>query len=333
MDYESYDNIQKQLLQAESTNLRPNSDPIPVMKMRPIKDAPLVDSRYKTLALQKDQYPIFSDIDQYSFILEGKSKEVTRLPVSTSSISEVSGSIKEQPSHTTKYIVYGDKGTEPVKVSGGDKTIVTTEGRSITCTKTITKKIIHGPGGPREEFSETMNGEECQKLEELKKQGKGELDADGTYTVRVTGSGSAGGINIPSLEDFLSGKQVSGSSFSTGSSTSKTQSSSSKTQSGFNFDDEFDDFSHADLGPPSFTPIKTQGSSGSTTYTKTVVSGSSGTTKEGTEWGTKYKSGPVFEDLGPIQVEHSEEDTPDLNARSVQSGGVKRTSSHTGKGK
>ncbi|CAI9588584.1 unnamed protein product, partial [Staurois parvus] len=312
VDYESYENIQKQLLQAESTDLRPNHNAIPVLKMRPIKDAPMVDSRFKTLAQNKAEYPIFSDIGQYAFVLEGKSKEVSGQPVSTSSVSHVSGSIKEQPSQTSTFVIQGDK----------------TESRVITCTKTITKKTIHGPDGPREEVFETMSGDECQKLEELKKEGKGELDADGTYTLKVTGSGSAGGVHLPSWEEFLSGKQVSGGSFSTGSSTSKTQSSSSKTQTSLTLgEDEFDDFSHTDLGPPSFQPGK--GSSGSTTYSKTVVSSSSGTTKDGTEWGTKYKSGPVFEDLGPIQVENSEEDVPDFHARSVKPG-VKKTSSSGG---
>ena len=331
VDHESYENIQKQLLQAESTDLKPNTNAIPMLKMRPIKDAPLVDSRYKTLAQQKEHYPIFSEIGQYQFVLEGKRK-VSGQAVSTSSVSHASGSIKEQPSQTSTFVIYGDK--QPVKVAGGDKTTVTGESRVITCTKTITKKIVHGPGGPREEVFETTSGDECEKLEELKKEGKGELDADGTYNVRITGSGSTGGAFVPSWEDFLSGKQVSGSSFSTGSSSSKTQSSSSKTQSSFTIgDDEFDDFSHTDLGAPSFTPIKSQSSSGSATYSKTVVSSSSGATKDGTEWGTKFKSGAVFEDLGPIQVEHSEEDTPDFNARSVQSGGMRKTSSATGKGK
>ncbi|XP_077333200.1 fibrinogen alpha chain-like [Lithobates pipiens] len=323
VDYDSYENIQKQLLQAESTDLRPNVNAIPMMKMRPIKDEVVTDSRYKTLAQQKDQYPIFSDIRQYAFVLEGKSKEVSGQPVSTSGVS---GSTKVQPTQT--FVIYEDKGT-PVKVSGGDKTSVT-DSRVITCTKTITKKIVHGPDGPREEVFETTSGNECDKLEELKKEGKGEFDADGTYTVKVTGSGSTGGAHIPSWEDFLSGKQVSGSSSSTGSSTSKTQSSSSKTQTSLAFgEDEFDDFSHTDFGSPSFQPGKTQSSSGSTTYSRTVVSSSSGTTKDGTEWGTKYKSGPVFEDLGPIQVDRSEEDVPDFSARGVRPG-VKKTSSYTG---
>ncbi|XP_072262042.1 fibrinogen alpha chain [Pyxicephalus adspersus] len=336
VDNGSYENIQKQLLQAESTDLRPNANPLPVLKMRPIKDAPLVDPRYKTLAQNKVEYPMFTDIEQISFVLEGKrSKEVSGQPVSTSVVTSGSGGVKDQ---TSKFVVYEDKTFQPVKVSGGDKTTTTTEGRVITCTKTITKKIVHGPDGPREEVFERMSGNECQKLEELKREGKGEIDSDGTYTVRVTGSGTGtGGIQLPSWDDFLSGKELSGSSTTKVlSSSTKTQGSSTKTQGSstktFSLgDDEFDDFSHADLGAPVFSPIKTQSSSGSTTYSKTVVSSSSsGSTKDGTEWGTKFKSGPVFEDLGPIQVENSEEDRPDFSARSFQSSRRIQTSSRTG---
>ncbi|KAM9330441.1 fibrinogen alpha chain [Gastrophryne carolinensis] len=324
VDYESYENIQKQLLQAESTNLRPNPDPVPVLKMRPIKDGPLVDSRYKTLALQQEQYPIFTDIPQYAFTLEGKSKEV----VSTSSVS---GGIKEQPSQTT-FVVYGDKSTQPTKtVSGGDKTVAGAETRVISCTKTITKKIIQGPSGPREEIVETISGgDECKKLEELKNEGKGSFDSDGTYNIKLSGSGKKE-VDLPSFDDFFSGKFSSGSSVSSSSSISKTQGSSSKTQPSFTLgDDEFDDFSHTDLGSPSFTPIKTQGSSSSTSYSKTVSGSSSKTTKDGTEWGVKFKSGPVYEDLGPIRGENSEEDVPDFSARSVRVESVKRVSQYSG---
>ncbi|XP_068135000.1 fibrinogen alpha chain [Hyperolius riggenbachi] len=320
VDYDSYENIQKQLLQAESTNLTPNSNAVPVLKMRPVKDAPLVDSRYKALAQQKEDYPIFSDVEQFAFVLEGKTREVSGPSVSTSAVTY--GGVKEQPTQT--FVVYGNQNSQPQK-AGGSKT-VTTESRVVSCTKTIKKKITQGPGGPKEEIIETMSGgPECETLDNLKKEGKGEYDADGTYNIKVTGSSSAGGSYIPSLEDFLSGKPMSGGSFSLGGSTTKTQSSSSKTQSSFTAgEDDFDDFGHTDLGVPVFTPVKTQASSGSSSYSKTVVSGGTKTTKDGTEWGTKFKSGPIFEDLGPIQVGQSEEqDEPDFRARSVRPGASK----------
>lgn len=307
MDVESYENIQKQLLQAESTDLRPDINPLPVLKMRPLKDS-TVDSRYKTLAQEKEKYPIFSDIGQYSFVLEGKSKEVTGRPVFS---TPVQGDVK-QPSQTSEFVIYGDKTAQPSKTGGTSET-------RVTCTKTIKKKIIKGPTGTREEISEVLSGgEECKNLEKIKAEGKGEMGADGTYTIRITGDSTSGGINLPSWEDFLSGKTVSTSGSVSGSSTSKTQGS-------FNVgDDEFDDFGHTDLGSPSFTPGKTTGSSTS----KTVYSG----TKDGYTSSKQVKSGPVFEDLGPIQHENSEEDMPDFGARSVQTG-VKLTGDYTGKGK
>ncbi|XP_075054544.1 fibrinogen alpha chain [Mixophyes fleayi] len=317
VDHESYENIKKQIVQLDSTDLRPNSNALPVLKMRPIKES-TVDSRYKTLAQQKDQYPIFTDIEQYSFVLEGKSKQVTGQAGSSSSTTYVSGTEKEQPTKT-KFVVIEDKSTQPGKtVSGGDKTIVTSESHVISCTKTIHKKIVHGPSGPREEITETISGgEECQRLEKLKADGKAKLDSDGTYTLRVTGSGSLGEANIGTWEDFLSGKAVSGGGGGSAASSSGTK--ITHTASFTPGEDEFDDFSHTDLGAPSFIPVKTQGSSGSTTYTKTVYS-SDGNTKEASQWNTKYKSGPVFEDVGPIQHLNSEEDVPDFSARSVQTG-------------
>ncbi|XP_063776584.1 fibrinogen alpha chain [Pseudophryne corroboree] len=293
VDHDSYENIKKLVVQLESTDLRPNSDPLPLLKMRPVKES-TVPPHYKALTLQKEQFPLFHDIEQYSFVLEGKSKEVKGQPLSSTSVTF--GSTKEQPSET-KFVVIGGKGTQ----SGGDKTVVTSESRVVSCTKTIQKKIIQGPAGPKEEITETLSGgEECQRLEQLKADGKGKLDSDGTYTVRVTGSGSLGDANLKYWEDFLSGKTVNSGLITGG-------------------DDEFDDFSHTDLGAPSFIPIKSQSSSGSSTFTKTVYS-SSGDTKEGSQTVSKYKSGPVLEDVGPIQHQNSEEDTPDFSARSVRPG-------------
>ncbi|XP_044156151.1 fibrinogen alpha chain [Bufo gargarizans] len=313
VDMASYENIQKQLLQAESTDLRTSSDPLPMLKMKPMKDS-TVDSKYKTLALEKEKYPIFSDVGQFTFVLEGKTKEVTGHPGSTTSVTNVQGGVK-QPSQTTDFTILGDKSAQPGK--GAE---VVSERREISCTKTIQKKIVKGPTGTKEEISEVISGgEECEKLERLKAEGKGELGADGTYTIRVTGSGTSGGFNFPSWEDFVSGKTVSSSSSVSGGSTSKTQGSLTVG------DDEFDDFSHIDLGSPSFRPEKT--SSGSSTYSKTVYSSSS--TKDGYHSGKQMKSGPVFEDLGPILTEKSEEDMPDFGARSVQTG-VKTTGDHTG---
>ncbi|XP_077135487.1 fibrinogen alpha chain-like [Ranitomeya variabilis] len=308
VDTESYENIQKQLLQAESTDLRPDINPLPVLKMRPMKES-TVDSNYKALAQEKEKYPIFSEIGQYAFVLEGKSKEVTGQPVSSVSVTNVQGGVK-QPSKTTEFVVYGDKTAQPSKS-------VTSESRVISCTKTIQKKIIKGPTGTKEEISEIISGgEECENLEKLKAEGQGEMGSDGTYSIRFQGGKDSGSL-LPSWEDFISGKTVNTDSLVSGGSTSKTQGS-------FNVgEDEFDDFSHIDLGAPSFTPVKTHSSSSKTEY-------SSSSTKDGYHSSKQVKSGPVFEDLGPILHDNSEEDAPDFGARSVQTG-VKLTGDYTGK--
>ncbi|XP_069834819.1 fibrinogen alpha chain-like [Dendropsophus ebraccatus] len=302
VDVTSYENIQKQLLQAESTDLRPNINPLPILKMKPMKDS-TVDSRYKTLAQEKEKYPMFSDINQYSFVLEGKlGKEVTGQPTSTKYVPNVAGGL---PSQTTDFVIYGDPSGQPSKAGAG-----ASASRTISCTKTIQKRITRGPTGTKEEISEVWSGgEECERLEKLKEEGKGELGADGTYNIRVTGGSSTGGIDLPTWEDFVSGKTM----------------SSTKTQGSITGDDEFDDFSHIDHGSPSFTPVKTKATSSSTS-TKTVYSSSSA--KDGYQ-SKQVKSGPVFEDLGPIQHENSEEDTPDFGARTVQTG-VKVTGDYTG---
>ncbi|XP_066429708.1 fibrinogen alpha chain [Eleutherodactylus coqui] len=293
VDVASYENIHKQLLQAESTDLRPSMNPLPILKMRPFKESQM-DSRYKTIAQDKEKYPLFSEIEQISFVLEGKSKEVTGQQVSTTSFTNVQGGGKsEQPSKT---------GSE---VTGS---------KVISCTKTIQKKTVTGSTGTKEETSEVISGgEECEKLQP---DASLVVGTDGTYTIRVTGDSTSGTASLPSFEDFISGKTVSSGSRVSSSSTSNTHG-----------EVEFDDFSHIDHGTPNFNPGRTQSSSSSSSYSKTEHS--SGSTKDGIHSSRHFKSGPVFEDLGPIQHDNSEEDMPDLRARGVQTG-VKVTGEHTG---
>ncbi|KAM8939732.1 fibrinogen alpha chain [Pelodytes ibericus] len=318
VDHDSYSNIQKQLLQAEATDLRPETNSLRVLKMRPIKDSP-VDPRYKSQAQLKEQeakFAIFTDIDQYSFILEGKPKQVTdRFEESKL------GSGKEFTSGSKTVVQGGDKNLQPIKeVSGPGKSVVTTDTKVVSCTKTITKKTISGPNGPREEVVETVSGgEECEKLAKLKNEGKGELQPDGSYNIKISGSSGLGDISsLPSFQDFLSGT---GGKTQTSHGSSTVSSSSKTNQGAFEFgDDDIDDFSHAHLGVPSFTSTKTQSSN-----TKTVVSSSD--IGGGSQWDAKYKSGRVFEDT---VFENSEEDTPDFNARSVRKE-VKFVADYTGK--
>ncbi|KAM4707680.1 fibrinogen alpha chain [Discoglossus pictus] len=299
VDQESYDNIQKQLLQAEATDLRPGTNSLSVLKMRPIKDS-TSESIYKSLPLtkgQEAQYPAFTNINQYAFVLERKGQEVKTPDSGSSSYVYTSSSGKELPSQGSKTIVYeSDKSSGSGKeIVGGGKTI-TTDKQVVSCTKTITKKVVHGPNGPKEEVIETISGgPECDKLV------KGQVGSDGTVNVHVSSSGGLKDL-IPSYQDFLSGGgkvQVSqsGSSVSS-SSTSKTSQPRDPFEDVGDF--EFDDFSHTHLGSPSFTSSKTQYS-----------------TSEGSKISSQWKSGSVFDDLGPVQHDNSEEDMPDLQARTV----------------
>ncbi|XP_053559733.1 fibrinogen alpha chain [Bombina bombina] len=303
VDKDSYDNIQKQLLQAESTNMRPETNTISVLKMRPIKDS-AVDTIYKSLPQkgQEAQYPVFTDINQYAFVLERKGQEVTKPSLGSSIV--YSG--KELPSQGSKTIVYGgDKGVQ----TGGDKTTVTTESRVVSCTKTIKKKIIHGPDGPREEVVETVSGgEECEKL------GKGVLVTDDTYNVHISSSsGLKDTSSLPNFEDFFASSSGGKTQFSqSGSSKGTVSKTTYATLEPFSDlgESEFDDFSHSQFGVPSFNPSKTQSSSSS---------------KSSTIW----KSALTFDDHGPIQHENSEEDVPDFKARTVTSE-VKLVQDYTG---
>ncbi|NP_001080329.1 fibrinogen alpha chain precursor [Xenopus laevis] len=332
VDLDSYNNIQKLLLQAETTDLSNEMNSIRVLKMKPIKDSP-VDSRYKTLALDKDQeaeFPIFKDINQYSFVLEGTKEEVKGSSIGTSSVVFPSGSGKDVD-------FQGSKGTQSGTVKGGDQsTKVITESRTVSCTKTKKKRVIITPEGPKEEIIESYSGgAECEKLGKFSTGDTFEAGSDGTRVIKISGSSSLGDISkIPSFEEFLSS---SGKKTQTSQTSSSSSSSSSSTYSkGVTHDafsdlgeDEFDDFSHTGLDSPSFTPIQKEGSS---TYTKTVVSSSSrGSTKDGTQFDIKsMKSGPVFDDFGPIQHDNSEEDRPDFQARTVRKE-TKLVGDYTGK--
>ncbi|OCT99683.1 fibrinogen alpha chain [Xenopus laevis] len=331
VDHDSYNNIQKLLLQAETTDMSNQVNSMRVLKMRPIKDSP-VDSRYKTLALDKDQeavFPIFKDIDQYAFVLEGKKEVVKGSSIATSPDVFSSSSGTNVDFQGSKG--YGDDKSTG-KVTGGDQStkVITT----VSCTKTIKKRVINTPEGPKEEIVETYSGgAECEKLGKFNTGDTFSAGSDGTRIIQITGSSSLGDISkIPTFEDFLSSSGKKTQTSQTSSSSSSSTNTKFATHDAFTDlgEDEFDDFSHAGLDSPSFTPIQKEGSS---TYTKTVVSSSSsrGSSKDGTQFDTKsMKSGLVFDDLGPIQHDNSEEDRPDFQARTVRKE-MKLVGDYTGK--
>ncbi|XP_069487411.1 fibrinogen alpha chain-like [Ambystoma mexicanum] len=162
VDTESYENMQKQLLQAATINLQPTTNELPVLKMRPFKDE--VQTIYKALPDQKfanGQYDMFSGIEQRKMVIE-RQREVIGSPVGTAPFGSGSVSGNKQP-------YTGAQGKDFEATGSGTKstTIVNSQGRTVTCTKTITKKTVYGPDGPREEITESMTGgegDECSKL-------------------------------------------------------------------------------------------------------------------------------------------------------------------------
>ncbi|KAG8453999.1 hypothetical protein GDO86_000574 [Hymenochirus boettgeri] len=316
VDRESYNNIQKQLLQAESTDLNAQMNDIRVLKMRPIKDSP-VDSRYKAQAVgteDEEQFPLFKDIDHFKFVLEGK-REVNVL---------TSGSSTDTFSPSDKKEVGSDsKNSGPGVTTQPGKTIIST--KHVSCSKTIKKTIVQTPDGPREEITETYSGgPQCENVGKLVTEENLENGSESTRTIHVSGNANLGDIH--SFDDILSMLEKKPSK--TSSSSVDCTSCNLKEVTQDHFTGEFDDFGHAELDSPSFTPFQKESSS---SFSKTVITSSSkGSSNAGDQYETKYmKSGPVFEDFGPVQLENSEEDRPDFQARTVKKE-VKLVGDYTG---
>ncbi|XP_065261398.1 fibrinogen alpha chain [Emys orbicularis] len=350
VDTESYENIQKQLTQASSINLQSEleTSSLKVLKMRPLKDS-TVPGHYKTLRLPETQeLTILDDIKQVVMTLERPEAEAKGSSVETSSHVSVGSGVGGGPRDGK--IVTSDYG----KASGGLGERPSSSVIHRTCTKTITKKIITGPGGPREEIVETMtssDGSDCSKFQGL---GKEEVaEHGGTLNVRVTSQGERGdfpdfdGLTPEFEKIFTPGFGSTGSkfhttytstsgtdrgtgtgSFSSGGTASHTTSfggSESFTDLGEGEEDVFD--------TPRVPSSKVQ--SGSSAHSKTIKTSSSSSStsfnKGGSTFETKLlKSRAVTEELGGLQHDESGEDTPDFRARSLRTGGEKLGTSYTG---
>uniref|UniRef100_A0A8C8RSM4 Fibrinogen alpha chain n=1 Tax=Pelusios castaneus TaxID=367368 RepID=A0A8C8RSM4_9SAUR len=352
VDTESYENIQKQLAQASSINLQSEleTSSLKVLKMKPLKDS-TVPEHYKTLRPPISQeLNILDQITRVEMTLEQPQAEAKGSSVETSHFSEgsvVGGGRQDGKRVTTTY--------EKESVGLGERP--STSVVHHTCTKTITKKIITGPGGPREEIIETMtspDGSDCSHLQGL---GREEEGHGGTY-VRVTGHAGAGGLTehgslFPDLGTFLTPGSGSTSSKYTYTSTSGTDRGTGSFSSGTGRYSSGGTGSHSvgvggsasftDLregeedvfgfDPPRFPSSNVQ--SGSSTHSKTIVTSSSSSStsfdKGGSTFETKsLKSGAVTHELGGLQHDESGEDTPDFRARSLRTGGEKLGTSYTG---
>ncbi|XP_030047482.1 fibrinogen alpha chain isoform X1 [Microcaecilia unicolor] len=324
VDTESYDTIQKSFQQAGAINLDPSisqSNSLSVLKMRPVKDT-LVAEHFKSLPKTgpDTQFNIFADIQQKAMVLERQGKEV-KVPFVDPFIPTPSSTFPGSKVSVTK--VDGGQPTgigieKQIFTGGEDKstTTFTSHGRTVKCTKTITKKIIHGPSGPREELVETVSGgegDECAHL--LTKLGTD--PASGVaYNIRVTSSDGLGDISkFPSFEEFLSG--------GAGSSFHSSSSSSSSSSKNIAFPDKsgtkvthhdavsdlgesgLDDFSRIHLGTPTFHSESFYSPGESSSYTKTEVVSSS--SSKSSPFETKsMKSGFIPEDLRAVQQDQAD---------------------------
>ncbi|XP_009949963.1 PREDICTED: fibrinogen alpha chain, partial [Leptosomus discolor] len=333
VDKESYDNIQKQLTQANSINLHPElqTTTLSTLKMRPLKDLNVPEHFKQKLLPEMQALNIINNIRQMQAVLERAETDTN--PSRGDSMYHVAESRGDGPSHTSKLItpIHGRE-----TLSLGDKTSSTVH----RCTKTTTTKFITGPDGPREEVVEKMvssDGSDCSYL-----QGAGNVGGEGSmYHVGGTEGFHKLERLFPELESFFTpdspstaSRQFGGSSsISTSSRVTGTGSShlgigvsshSGTGKFGDLAEEEEDDF--GGLQPSGFP-------SGSASHSKTVVTSSSSSfNKGGSTFETKsLKTREVSEQLGGVQHDQSAEDTPDFQARSFRPSGVKRRRANTGK--
>ncbi|ETE67880.1 Fibrinogen alpha chain, partial [Ophiophagus hannah] len=146
LDTESYENIQKQLVQVNAIKLVSEEEeaaPLKSLKITQLKDS-TAPSHYKSSSLTDQEANILDSIKVFKVVLEDSKGSIT----------------------DTKYAAPGTAGKPSTsKVIIRPATDIRT---SRTCIKTITKKVIHGPDGLREETVEefkTPDGSDCSDLQ------------------------------------------------------------------------------------------------------------------------------------------------------------------------
>uniref|UniRef100_H1A5J9 Fibrinogen alpha chain n=1 Tax=Taeniopygia guttata TaxID=59729 RepID=H1A5J9_TAEGU len=324
VDKESYDNIQKQLAQANSINLHPElqTTTLSTLKMRPLKDSNVPDHfKHKPLP-EMQALNIINDIKQMEVVLERP--ETDTKPSRGDSSYHTAEARGDESSYPSKLVI-PPHGRETFSLE--DKTSSAVR----RCTKTTTRKIVSGPDGPREEVVEktvSSDGSDCAYL-------PGNVGGEGT-TYRFSGADGLRKLEtvFPELESFFAPdspsmptKHVSGSSSfttsrRTGSShigTGHSGAYGGKDKFGDLGEEEEDDFGR--LQPSGFP-------SGSASHSKTVAAKNKG----GSTFETKsVKIRETNEQLGGLEHDQSAEDTPDFQARSFRSSGGKRRTPSTGK--
>lgn len=326
VDKEGYDNIQKQLTQASSIDMHPDfqATTLSTLKMRPLKDSNVPEHFKLKPPPEMQALNAFNNIKQMQVVLERPETD------SRPSRGETFYHVEEargdsSPSHTSKLVTSAHGRENPSLV---DKTTSSVH----RCTRTVTKKVISGPDGPREEIVEKMvssDGSDCSHL-----QGGRE---GSTYHFSGTGDFHKLDRLLPDLESFFTHDSAStGSRHSIGSSTTTTSSrvtgaGSSRLSTGGKDkftdlgEEEEDDF--GGLHPSGFA-------ASSASHSKTVVSSSSSSfNKGGSTFETKsLKTREISERLGGVQHDQSAEDTPDFQARSFRQAAMSTRRDYSGKG-
>ncbi|XP_027532679.1 fibrinogen alpha chain isoform X2 [Neopelma chrysocephalum] len=315
VDKESYDNIQKQLAQANSINLNPElqTTTLSTLKMRPLKDSNVPDHfKHKPLP-EMQALNIINDIKQMQVVLERP--ETERNPSRGDSPYHMSESRGDGPPYSSKLVI-PTHGRETLSLA--DKTSSAVR----RCTKTTTKKIVSGPDGPREEVVEktiSSDGSDCSYLH-----GAGNVGGEGS-TYHFSGADGMHKLDRlrPELESFFAPDSPSTASKHITGTSSASHSGTYGAKDKFADLGEVEEDDFAGLLPSGFP-------SGSASHSKTVVTSSFN--KGGSTFETKsIKTRGITEQLGGVEHDQSAEDTPDFQARSFRSPEVKRRTANTGK--
>ncbi|XP_010218909.1 PREDICTED: fibrinogen alpha chain [Tinamus guttatus] len=327
VDKETYDNIQKQLTQANSIDLHPEiqTTTLSILKMRPIKDVD-VPEHFKHKPLPEMQALNFiNDIRQVEMTLERSETDAS--PSRGDSAHHTAPSRGDGPSYPSA-VVPSVHGRDSPSLGHGTSTVH-------RCTTSVTRKIVSGPDGPREEVVEKLvssDGSDCSHL-----QGMGEFEREGSWhhvselhkLYPELGSFFAPGSSVTTTK--LTGGSASTSSGSYGTGTASGHLGSGTTSHSGGKDrftdigeEEDDDFGRLHL-QPGF-------SSSSASHSKVVTSSSSSFNKGGSTFETKsLKTRDVTKELGGVQHDESAEDMPDLRARSFRHREITQRTVDTGK--
>ncbi|XP_039202935.1 fibrinogen alpha chain-like [Crotalus tigris] len=155
LDTESYGNIQKQLVQVNTIKFESEKEAVPLksLKITQVKDS-TAPSHYKSGPLTDQEASILDSIKVFKVVLE-----------------DSKGSLPDK--------TYGIPGTEVAGKPSTNKAIIrpsTDVHTSHTCIRTITKQVIRGPDGLREETVEefkTPDGSDCSNLQPFISSGSG----------------------------------------------------------------------------------------------------------------------------------------------------------------